>query len=91
MSDIDDRIDLGNALRVVGKQQKPPMATCPLDDEPLVFTFEFRGAEFVCMVCGRKYGYMAPKPAKDTPELRARLEELEAQYERAARREAGSA
>lgn len=58
-----------------------PMATCPRDGEPLVMTFEFDGAEFICVVCGMKYGWLAPSKAAATPELTARLAELQVQYD----------
>ena len=69
---------------------KPPMATCPADGEPLVSTLEFRGVEFVCVPCGRTYGFLSPAPAESTPEIEARLAVLQAQYdvERAERRAA---
>lgn len=57
-----------------------PIATCPNDDEPLVLTFEFPGYEFICMVCGNKYEFLAPKTALATPELIARCEELGVLY-----------
>lgn len=68
------------------------VATCPADGEPLVGTFEFRGFEFICMVCGTKYEFLQPRPAPETPELMARHDELKAQYdaEHKARREASS-
>ena len=89
---IDDRLDLGNALRIMGKGPAP-MATCPHDGEPLVSTFEFRGAEFICVVCDRLYGYLSPRPAESTPALEARHQELQAQYDaaRAARKAAAQA
>lgn len=66
----------------------PKMAMCPTCKEPLVATLEFRGAEFICMVCKELFGFMAPVPAEPTPELEARHDELRALYdiERTARR-----
>lgn len=58
-----------------------PMACCPTDREPLVATMEFRGAEFVCMVCGTKYGFLSAIGRPITPELQARHDELRARYE----------
>lgn len=62
-------------------ERQRPMATCPADGEPLVFTFEFRGYEFVCVPCGRKYGFLSPKPVEVTAEREARLAELQTQYD----------
>lgn len=54
---------------------------CRRDGEPLVWTFEFPGAEWYCVVCGGHedlFGNRAPS----TPELMRRLDELTEQYER---------
>lgn len=71
------------AMAILGRQPSdtPPMACCPRDDEPLIMTMERRGAEFVCMVCGTWYGFLAPKPLAPTPELMARLAELQARFD----------
>jgi hypothetical protein len=81
MTDIDDRIDVGNALRLLDKDKKAPMAMCPSCNEPLVSTLEFRGAEFLCVPENKLFGFLSPRPAEATPELDARLKELETQYE----------
>lgn len=57
------------------------MACCPTDGEPLVATLKFRGAEFICVVCRRTYGFMAPIPKDVTPELAARQDELQKLFE----------
>lgn len=57
------------------------MATCPVDDEPLVMTFEVKFKEFICMVCGTYYEFLSPKPATETPELNARYAELKALFD----------
>lgn len=81
MSDIHDDINLSTAAKLIGAVgDQRPMATCPHDDEPLIATLEFNGAEFFCQVCKRKYGFLAPKPAKLTVELQARHDELREQY-----------
>lgn len=59
------------------------MATCPVDGEPLVMTFEFPGKEFICVVCSRLYEFFGPKPAVSTPELEARYAEHKATYDAA--------
>lgn len=68
------------------------VATCPVDGEPLVSTFEFPKYEFICVVCDRLYGFLQPQPAQETPELMARHDELREQYvaARKARQEATS-
>jgi hypothetical protein len=81
MSDIDDRIDLGNALRITDKTKPRPYACCPRDGEPLITSLERRGAEFVCLVCGGWFGFLSPKPGDPTPELDARYAELKARYD----------
>lgn len=53
-----------------------PMAVCPRDGEPLVMSFERRGKEFVCMVCGHWYEFLQPRAAEPSPELDARHKEL---------------
>ena len=90
---IDDRIDIGNALRVMDKDRPAPYATCPSCGDPLVSTFEWRGAEFICVKEDRLFGFLSPVPKDPTPELEARHKELEAEYDaaRAARRAAAEA
>ena len=56
---------------------KPPMATCPGCDEPLVGTFDWPGYEFVCVCCGRHLGFVEQKPAESTPTIEARHAELD--------------
>lgn len=81
--EIHDPIDMDTALGLIarGNQGNPPMAVCRKDDEPLIFTFEFPGAEFYCVVCQSKYGFLGPKIADSTPELNARHEVLRARYD----------
>lgn len=38
-------------------EKEPPTAVCSVDGEPLISTFRYPGAEFVCLVCGKRYGY----------------------------------
>lgn len=82
MESIDDRIDVGTAARLLGHDPaKPkPYACCPRDNEPLISTIERAGAEFVCMVCGRWYGFLSPTPRDPSPELAARYDELLARF-----------
>lgn len=66
-------------------QSAPPkvsdLRVCQRDAEPLVWTFEFPGAEYYCVVCGGHedtFGRRAPA----TPDLQRRHDELHEQYER---------
>ncbi len=45
-----------------------PVCRC---GSPLVFTFEFRGYEYVCVDCGHKYGVLGVARRDVTPELAA--------------------
>ena len=54
---------------------------CQVDGEPLVFTFDYPGHEYVCVVCRDLEGIFGERrPA--TPALAARLNELTEHYER---------
>lgn len=58
------------------------MRVCANDGEPLVWTFEFRGAEYYCVVChGHEDTFGCRAPA--TADLQLRHTELREQYERA--------
>lgn len=66
-------------------------AVCREDQEPLISTLEFPGFEFVCVVCGRKYGFLEPHSMPDdTPGMQERYDELKKIYdaERKHRKEA---
>lgn len=54
---------------------------CPRDGEPVVFTFEFPGAEYYCVVCGWKGDVVSPKGVPATPKLAERYSELSDRYE----------
>lgn len=78
MSDIDDTINVGTATELLKGTR--PMATCPKDGEPLVETFEFRGAEFICMGCGGKFGFLSPAPKPWTQALQDQHDAHRVQY-----------
>lgn len=61
---------------------------CARDGEPLVFTMEFPGAEYVCVVCGGLEDIFGGR-AVSTPDLAARLADLTEQYGRARAARAG--
>lgn len=60
---------------------EPPVATCPYDGDPLVMTFAFSGYEFICLRCGRLYGFLEPRAVPATPELEAKIIERRAEFE----------
>lgn len=55
---------------------------CERDDEPLVWTFEFAGSEWYCVVCGAHEDLFGAR-VESSPALLCRLDELTEQYERA--------
>lgn len=71
------------ALRSVlePKTEPRPMAGCTTCHEPLISTFEFRGAEFYCQVCGAKFGWLSPARLEWTEERQARHDELRVLYD----------
>ena len=71
---VHDSISLETAFRLIDKDKPAPLACCPRDGEPLISTFEMRGAEFHCLACGEWFGFLAPKPMDPTPELMERYE-----------------
>lgn len=76
-----DEINVGTAARLLDKKKPAPMATCPNDGTPLISTLLFSGAEFYCLECGTKYGFLSPRPAEATPELDARYEQVKAEWD----------
>lgn len=80
---IEDPVNFGTAFDLLGRGRdgKPaPMACCPRDGEPLISTFERAGAEFLCMVCGGWFGFLAPNPG-DAEALAGRYAELKARFD----------
>lgn len=55
--------------------------TCPIDGEPVVFTFKFPGSEYYCPTCGWHGGVFAARSAPATPERVARAAEIQRQWE----------
>lgn len=62
-------------------RREPPMAVCPRDGEPLISTLRYPGAEFVCMVCGDRLGFLSPRAAVSEAKLEARYEHLQALFD----------
>lgn len=56
-------------------------AGCPDCKEPLVCTLHFRNYEFICIECGRKFAYLEPTSLGDSEEMKARSEELQAEWD----------
>lgn len=55
---------------------------CPREGEPVTFTLDHRGAEYLCQVCGWLGGVFSPMEAEASEALVARRDELEAKFER---------
>lgn len=86
MSDTIDDVNIGTGLDLIGRKREgreAPFACCPRcpDLTPLISTCVFRGAEFYCLECGARVGFLSPKPGEPTPELRARYEALQAEWD----------
>ena len=56
------------------------VALCRKDNEPLVWTFEFPGSEWYCVVCGAKYDALHSFRADATVDLAARHAALVDRY-----------
>lgn len=56
------------------------IACCPHDGAPLIATFVWAKAEFYCLDCGRRYGWLSPTPG-DGPALEAKLAEYQAEWD----------
>lgn len=56
------------------------MACCPRCRVPVVPTFAFRGAEFYCLDCGAKLGWLEPLARTVTPELQTDYDERLAEW-----------
>ena len=54
---------------------------CPVDGEPVVFTFEHPGNEYLCVVCGWKGDIFGPLEADATDDLATRRDEVLAEFE----------
>lgn len=44
------------------------IACCPRDGAPLISTMAFRKAEFYCLDCGGRIGFMSPRGKDETEE-----------------------
>lgn len=77
----DDHVPPEGAI--VTRQSVPlgEIKTCPRCGEPVVFTFEFRGYEYLCVECAWKGDIFGPSASTATPERVARRDELAERYE----------
>lgn len=57
------------------------MKVCPRDGEPVIFTLEFRGAEYVCIECGWLGGVFSPSEVPADHGMALRHAELRERYE----------
>lgn len=57
------------------------MAMCPACKAPLICTMAFSKFEFYCLECGRRYGWLDPIPAIETPAITRRYEKLKAEWD----------
>jgi hypothetical protein len=56
------------------------LRTCPVDGEPVIFTFKFPGHEYVCIVCGWLGGVLGTPMSPATPERVERHDVLLAEF-----------
>lgn len=59
------------------------LRVCPNDGEPVIFTFEFSGHEYVCSACGWLGGIFDPPVAPVTADLTERYKRALDAYEEA--------
>lgn len=59
----------------------PKLATCPNDGTPLISTIVFSGAEFYCIECGQKFGWLSPRPVEPNEENNAWYERIKAEWD----------
>lgn len=78
--------DVVTGLDLIGRKRdgRPrPIACCPRCSEPtpLIGTIAFYRAEFYCLDCGARVGFLSPRVGEPTPELQAKLAAYEAEWE----------
>lgn len=74
--------NMENTLRMLAPDplKKPPTAGCPSCKAPLIGTMAFRGAEFICLECGRTCGWLDPF-ALDADAVEERMAALQAEWD----------
>ncbi len=78
--------ELATGLDLIERKRQgraPPLACCPRCPEPtpLIGTIRFYKAEWYCLECGGRFGFLSPRTVEDTPELKARYEELQREWD----------
>lgn len=57
------------------------MRVCPNDSEPVIFTTKYPGHEYVCLGCGWLGGVLGTPTAPVTPELVAKADARQAEFD----------
>lgn len=81
-----DGAELATGLDLIDRKREgraAPMACCPRCSEPtpLISTIMFYKAEFYCLECGGRFGFLSPRPVEATPELDGRHKALQAEWD----------
>jgi hypothetical protein len=78
---MSDALDIAKGRDLIGRKVTP-LAGCPSCKAPLISTMVFARAEFYCLECGQRWGFLNPTPLDPTPELDARYEALKAEWDK---------
>ena len=70
-------------MDVEQREDSGTIKVCPRDGEPVVFTFEQPGYEYLCVACGWRGDIFSPRAASATADLVARSDELAEEFEQA--------
>lgn len=79
---MSDAGSLAKGLELLSRRGNPPIACCPacVDPTPLVCTLVFRHAEFYCLDCGGRFGFLEPRAEDKSDELDAALKRAEEEW-----------
>lgn len=82
---ITNRLNAADVVKGIDllSRKIPPMACCPRCEEatPLIGTIVFYQAEFYCLECGGRFGFLDPRTADPSPELSAHHARLQAEWD----------